>query len=756
MQIEHVEIGNFRKLLAVRIDFAPEKTVFVGANNSGKTSAMVALRRFLVDPSSFSTNDITLSHCTKINATGREWDEAFNSERQLPNPQLEEFLPFLDVWLNVSNGEWHFVRDLIPTLDWRGGLLGLRLRYEPDKPSQLQEEFVLARKSVVEAKAASGRENAEVTLWPKSLLEFLERKMRTAFKVKAYLLDPAKLTGPVKGEASPQALRPGAVAIDGNPLAGLIRVDAIEAQRGFGQAEPSRSSSADDQAGARASERSSRRLSAQLRAYFDKHLDPSTAPSPDDLDALSALEMARTTFDSRLQNSFSRAFQELETLGYPGMTDPVLTVATKFRLTDGLNHDSAVQYSVRSLAEKGGHSLPEDSNGLGFQNLVSIVFRLMSYRDAWMRVGKASSQGQASSTPVPPLQLVLVEEPEAYLHAQVQQVFIKQAYDVLRNHPDLGASSSLTTQLIVSTHSSNLAYACDFASLRYFRRHPELSEACPIPTSRVINLSEVFGKGDSTAKFVARYIRTSHCDLFFADAAVFVEGSGERILIPYLVNTKTEFEQLRRSYITWLEVGGSHAHRFRSLIEHLGLTSLIITDLDAKEASTNKSTWPRLGEDLRTRNETLKSWVPGKEMLDELVGLSASVKVMTMDDYSIRVAYQTPAEIEINGKKGTVLANTFEDALLYKNIEFFRTLQGSGLIDKFRHALANSTDAIDLPQHVREALKEAGKGEFALDLLFSDKVDELEPPAYISEGLSWLADQLQRKDSAIAPKAPRQ
>lgn len=65
MYIQHVEIGNFRKLKAVRIDFSEQKTIFVGANNSGKTSAMVALRRFLVGPSVFSVNDLTLSRWTK-------------------------------------------------------------------------------------------------------------------------------------------------------------------------------------------------------------------------------------------------------------------------------------------------------------------------------------------------------------------------------------------------------------------------------------------------------------------------------------------------------------------------------------------------------------------------------------------------------------------------------------------------------------------------------------------------------------------
>jgi hypothetical protein len=36
--------------------------------------------------------------------------------------------------------------------------------------------------------------------------------------------------------------------------------------------------------------------------------------------------------------------------------------------------------------------LPEDYNGLGYQNLISMVFRLMSFRDGWMKVGKAGKR----------------------------------------------------------------------------------------------------------------------------------------------------------------------------------------------------------------------------------------------------------------------------------------------------------------------------------------------------------------------------
>lgn len=100
MHIQHVEVGNFRKLKAVRIDFSEQKTVFVGANNSGKTSAMVALRRFLVEPSEFTVNDLTLSHWTEINASAAGWESAVSNGEVPAALDWSEVLPFLDVWLN--------------------------------------------------------------------------------------------------------------------------------------------------------------------------------------------------------------------------------------------------------------------------------------------------------------------------------------------------------------------------------------------------------------------------------------------------------------------------------------------------------------------------------------------------------------------------------------------------------------------------------------------------------------------------------
>ena len=53
MKIDFIEIRNFRKLQSCKIDFSEKETIFVGANNSGKTTAMDALIIFLKTKNDF-------------------------------------------------------------------------------------------------------------------------------------------------------------------------------------------------------------------------------------------------------------------------------------------------------------------------------------------------------------------------------------------------------------------------------------------------------------------------------------------------------------------------------------------------------------------------------------------------------------------------------------------------------------------------------------------------------------------------------
>ena len=73
MKLSRLDISNFRKLKRCKIEIADRETIFVGANNSGKTSAMDCLRLFLdksKERNSFSTYDFTLNNWIQINKIG--------------------------------------------------------------------------------------------------------------------------------------------------------------------------------------------------------------------------------------------------------------------------------------------------------------------------------------------------------------------------------------------------------------------------------------------------------------------------------------------------------------------------------------------------------------------------------------------------------------------------------------------------------------------------------------------------------------
>lgn len=727
MKIQSIDIRNFRKLLQCHIDFSEKTTLFVGANNSGKTSAMDALGKFLAGRD-FAFNDITISKRVDINKIGEKWVQE-NCIEPIDLMEWGALVPQMDIWLYVSNSEIHYVAGIIPTLKWRSGKLGVRLAFFPKNIAKLftdyREVYFAARKT------EKTKRKTDINLYPKDLCEFIDRNLNTYFSIKAFVLDPAKSNTDAL-QATPFEME----CFTANPLQGIVKIDMIDAQRGF--ADPDSPDSND---------RAKRQLSDQMRSYYEKHLDPEKSPSSEDLEILKAIEGAKKVFDENLAIKFAPAIRELEGLGYPGVANPKLTIVTKMTTGEALKHDSTVQYALSKNNDT--LKLPEKYNGLGYQNLISMVFDLMRFRDDWMREGKAKLTQESDNLTIEPLHLVLIEEPEAHLHVQVQQVFIRKAYDVLTNHKFIKENEHFDTQLVISTHSSHIARETNFADLRYFKRLSEGAEG-DIPTSKVINLSEVFGKGDETDKFVTRYLQTTHCDLFFADAAIFVEGSAESMLLPHFIRNK--YPGLYQKYISILSINGRHSHRLSPLIEKLCLPTLVIADLDtAEKEGYHKATCPVRNKGIISSNYTITNWIIREKNLDKLLDIPADQKEIVKQGsckYSIRIAYQTPVKIDYNGTETEALASTFEDCLVYTNLQLFKNISvddTGSLIKNVSDKIKSASSFEEFHQGVYDVLRNERsdqKAEFALDLIYAVDPSELSVPDYIDEGLAWLQDYL--------------
>ena len=112
--------------------------------------------------------------------------------------------------------------------------------------------------------------------------------------------------------------------------------------------------------------------------------------------------------------------------------------------------------------------------------------------------------------------------------------------------------------------------------------------------------------------------------------------------------------------------------------------------------------------------------------------------------YPIRVAYQTPVEIEYEGTHKEAIASTFEDCLIYTNYQLFKDIlidDIGSLIKRISEKINAANSFEEFHRGVYDTLrngKSDQKAEFALDLIYAIDPNKLIVPTYIDEGLKWL------------------
>lgn len=733
MKISFVQIQNFRKLKNCKINFGDQNTLFVGPNNSGKTSAMEALVK-MFNKSGINFNDITVSNHQAINEIGRMIIDKQSNPDEI-ELKWDDLLPAIDIWIEVLNNEMQYVANLIPNLDWDGGLIGVRLLLQPDRPEKMYSDYIEKYSKARELENKASETDKDIKIWPINFCDYMKSKMNEIFKIKLYILDALKI---YNEKDIPQEIDYEMETVF-DSLQNIIKVDVIEAQRGFHDPDTN------------FKEIASRSLSAQLRNYYNNHLDPEKTPTEEDLNILQAMEKAKDAFDENLAEKFKYALGEVENMGYPGINNPKIIIESKINAMEALKHESAIQYEVpHDDTIKEIYHLPEQYNGLGYQNLISMIFKLITFRDEWIKPSMRNKEDK-----IEPIHLVLIEEPEAHLHMQVQQVFIKEAYKVLTESEFLKDNTNFTTQLVITTHSSHIVKEIDFCDLRYFKRLPADKEH-QIPTTIVIDLSKVFSTNNQenpenqTRRFASRYLKTTHCDIFFADAIILVEGVAENMLLPHFIHSK--YPKLNQMYISILEINGRHSHRLKKLIETIGIDTLIITDLDTVSSEgKHAAVEPKRNENQITTNYSITNWIMNVKQIDSLLDKDNESKVILADNEfnsSIRIAYQIPMEIKYNDEIKEALTATFEDSIIYSNLELFKNIEDKELyLNKISNIIKSATGFEDMHSKIYEEIRKTSfkKAEFALDLIYLIDPEKIVVPNYIDDGLNWLESQLLSK-----------
>jgi len=688
MKITSISIRNFRRLERVTIEFEEDETFLVGPNNSGKTSVAAAFRCFL-GGRDFRIYDISVSKVHAIDAFG-DGSEA----EGLPTIEL-------DLWFSIDPNHISFGRafTLLPELSDELDKVGIRLKYQPRDPAIMRAEYWAAYPASNDGKRS------------RTLSQYLgtDSNLRPHYEIAYYSLD-----GRDEETAETQLDTKDGKSL----LRDLLRVDFVDAQRSLDDYEANRSS----------------RLSTAFSAFYKKNLEQAEAGQI----AYQVIDDNNQKLTEHYAKHFSGLMEVIRGLGVPSINDRDLKIVSSLSPLVALEGNTDLLY----IDAEHQHELPESYNGLGFKNLIYMAIQISDFHLQWMR----TEQNQALC------QLIFVEEPEVHLHAQVQQTFITNILEIISNAAITAGQKDLVPQFVVSTHSSHILDAVDFEKVRYFERceleGEDRQTVSTLNASRVrslrsfnpkqIMVNEIQVDPNETKRFLLRYLKLTHCDLFFADAAILVEGTVEKLLLPKMVEKSAS--SLRTKYLSILEVGGAYAFRFESLLSFLNIPYLVITDLDSVDPNGPHAALRGDYPGALTSNASLKHFF-GVKTVQELLALTAEQKMDKGKDRC--VAFQTGITVKEGDKFLLMIPRTIEEAFVYDN---FSILPSSGL----NVGIKVPYELEDAYQTLFKRIISSGfkKTEFSLDVLASEV--EWVTPGYIAEGLHWLEQRLTK----VEPSQP--
>ena len=381
-----------------------------------------------------------------------------------------------------------------------------------------------------------------------------------------------------------------------------------------------------------------------------------------------------------------------------------------------------------SYRQGGDCSLPETYNGLGYLNLIGILFEIET---------KIQELFEQSAD----INLLYIEEPEAHTHPQLQYIFIRNIKSHIKAHrKNLLEDKNKQLQILITSHSSHIVSECNFDDIIYLKKNENM-----VIAKSFNSLKEEYGGDEQKGfKFVKQYLTMNRSELFFADKAICIEGDTERILMPMMMHKidnkekpKADLIPLLSQNISIIEVG-AHSHIFIPLFKFLGIKVLIITDIDAANKKDNgRYVKSNPKEAKYTSNASIKEFFKdtgintSNNQFKELVGKNAEDKIKD----NMRIAYQIPES------DGEYQASSFEDAFIALNKDFI-VKNKKGFCEY--GALKNFNDDDISSDYYNFALnKVEKKSAFASSILYFDDEngeddEKWRVPKYIEEGLLWI------------------
>lgn len=405
-------------------------------------------------------------------------------------------------------------------------------------------------------------------------------------------------------------------------------------------------------------------------------------------------------------------------------------------LNSNLDFDELLDKLVRYQYKENGLHIPENQFGLGYRNLMRIIGELIDYVEKYPDGDKHSK-----------LNLICIEEPEVFMHPQMQELFINHIKEAINTL--LGSSAKkLNSQLIVSTHSahilnSKIHTSNSFDNINYVYEKNNLSHLVNLKDTHIIssekNTNETDEEKEKRTKdelnFIKKHIKFKASELFFADAIIFVEGITEEVLLSYYLSIHP---QLNKKYITIFNINGAHGLVYHHLIKLLGVPTIVVTDLDIKRTEPRKKKFTQI-DSLKfkmTTNQTIISY--------NKTPLLKNIEIDKFRVNNLHIAFQYE---EIEG----YFATSLEESLILTNYnnDIINTTIKKIKPKIYKKILTSANDKTKLIQssYMLQRKLSDSKSDFANELLYQLSINEDETklpklPNYIEDALEWLKTEL--------------